>query len=155
MERLIPILTEDQRAAVIAAARSQLKACKGGPVPFRHQGRSLRGRDCIGLLAYAFGSFFAIADRTDYGRLPADRKLAQTLAEHFGPPIWTRPVKMENLRPGDVVTMDWGAEEAHVALVVDHPHGVGLVHSYASAKRVIEHRIDALVLSRISAVYSP
>lgn len=153
--RLIPELDDYERAHVIAVARSLLTAHKGGPVPFRHQGRTLRGLDCIGVLAYAFGSLgYPIEDRIDYGRLPADRKLAASLSDHFGQPIAKSP-RMEQLRPCDVVTMSWGAEECHVALVVDHPHGVGMVHAYASSKRVIEHRIDDLVLSRIHSVFRP
>lgn len=158
--RVVPPLSDDQKSEVIAAARTLLTARKHAlyrfqAVPFRHQGRTLRGMDCIGVLVYAFGKAgFVLNDRTDYGRLPANRKLAASMVEHFGEAL-PGPYRMEDLRPGDLVTMSWGAEECHVALIVDHPYGIGMLHAYNSAQRVVEHRVDDLVLKRITAVYRP
>lgn len=156
MDRIIPPLNDTQKVMVMAAARALLTVANGGPVPFRHQGRTIRGIDCIGVLAAAFGVLgYPIEDRTDYGRLPADRKLSASLQLHFGEPVLRAPVAAGALQPCDVVTMAWGAENSHVGLVVPHPHGVGLVHAYLSAQRVIEHRIDDLWRSRITEVYRP
>lgn len=156
MDRIIPPLSDDEKAQVIAAARALLTVVNGRAVPFRHQGRTLRGIDCIGVLAAAFGVLgYPIEDRTDYGRLPADRKLSASLELHFGPPVQRGPVPADVLQPCDVVAMAWGSENTHVGLVVPHPHGVGLVHAYLSAQRVIEHRIDDLWRSRITEVYRP
>lgn len=154
MNRLIPPLDADQKAQVIARARQLLTANpKGGPVRFRHQGRTVRGIDCIGLLAWAFAGY-ANADRTDYGRLPADRKLDASMRQHFGEPL-PRPVRLANLVPGDVLTMHWGAEAGHVALVTDHPNGVGIIHAWLSAGCVIEHGLVARDFARVLEVFRP
>lgn len=155
--RLVPPLSAPEKEAVVLAARALLTADRGAPVRFRHQGRTLKGLDCIGVIVHAFtAAGFNMVDRTDYGRMPAQRKLAESLAQHFGPPVLqAAPVKPVDLQVGDVVAMAWGDEEAHVGLVVDHPYGVGIIHAYAIAKRVIEHRIDPLVASKIVGVYRP
>jgi cell wall-associated NlpC family hydrolase len=143
--RAIPPLTPEQRLALVAAARSLVGT------PFRHQGRTRRGCDCIGLVVLSFALIgLAGRDRTDYGKQPAKRKLAQALEDNFGPPHG------EPLEPGDIVAMEWGAEEAHVALVSDHPDwGLGLIHSYASAGKVIEHGLIPQHLDLITLRFRP
>lgn len=143
MNRIIPPLTEEQRAALIAAARSFLGA------PFRHQGRRPKAMDCIGLLGLSFTAIgFPITPRTDYGRLPAHKKLQKELAAHLGEPVAGPPL------PGDVVSMKWSGDENHVAIVTPHPErAFGLIHSYADAQRVIEHGADALWTDRITGIY--
>lgn len=50
---------------VVRSARKYLR------VPFRHQGRSYRGLDCLGLLSMAFQDMgLTVRDRTDYSREP-------------------------------------------------------------------------------------
>lgn len=150
--RLVPQLTDAQRAGVIASAR-KLRGLK-----FRHQGRTTRGIDCIGVLVVAFkGAGIKLKDRIDYGKLPANRKLAQSLWQHFGLPVkhGRKRIQPSDLQPGDIATMHWGDEECHVGLIVDHPHGVGMVHAYNNGQGVIEHGVDALWASRMFAVYRP
>lgn len=144
-------MARQSAAVAIAAARAMLG------VPFRHQGRTLRGIDCIGLLVRAMrAAGFDITDRTDYGRTPGDRKLAQSLVQHFGRPLFHKPVRPEQLQPGDIVAMSWGLQEAHVGLVTDHPHHrIGLIHSLKDKEKVVEHGLDALVASKISLVFRP
>lgn len=146
--RLIPALSEGEKLAFIHSVRSLKTAVKGKPVRFRHQGRTLRGIDCIGLIVLGFrGIGIHLADRTDYGRLPAQRKLDDSLQEHFGPPV-TGP-----LQPADILSMSWGAESGHVAVVSDHPDGLGIIHCYRNAACVIEHRLAEHHLSLITAAY--
>lgn len=157
MSRLVPVLDESEKALVIAHARSLLVAKNGGPVKFRHQGRTLKGVDCIGVIALSFAALgYEIHDRVDYGKLPAQRKLAAAMEEHFGPPVHVAPVTVEQLQPGDVIAMSWGEEEAHVALVVDHPeYRVGVVHAYKNSLRVIEHGVIQPFADKILGVYRP
>jgi cell wall-associated NlpC family hydrolase len=144
MSRLIEPLTADERLGLIAAARSFMGA------PFRHQGRTAEGMDCIGLLGLSFALIGKLLrDRTDYGRIPAHKKLQRELAEHFGPPVPGDPV------PGDVVSLAWAGEPCHVAIVTPHPdRGIGLIHCYLHSQRVIEHGIDPKWRSRICGRYS-
>jgi len=143
MSRMIESLSADERQALIAAARSFLS------VPFRHQGRTVQGIDCIGLLVLSFAVIGKpLSNRIDYGRTPSNAKLEVSLVEHFGPAIAGEP------EPGDVVSMRWGGEVCHVGIVTPHPdRGIGLIHCYLSSQRVIEHGIDSIWRHRIVGVY--
>lgn len=150
--RLIPEQPPAMREAVIAAARSFI-GC-----PWRHQGRTERGMDCIGMVSLAFrkAGITPPGDRIDYGRRPHNKRLSAGLTDHFG-----EPVSDGSLMAGDVVTMRWSGEENHVALVTDHPHGLGVIHCYAFAPggarggRVIEHRLSNDWRNRIVEVWRP
>lgn len=143
MSRIIPPLTEEQRAALIISARSMLG------MKFRHQGRTTRAADCLGFAALALaGIGIEIEPRTDYGRSPAHDLLARELENYLGPPINEVPL------PGDFVTCSWAVEPSHVALVTPHPaYGIGMIHCYLTAGKVVEHGIDPLWLTRIRGVY--
>lgn len=142
--RLIEPLSAPQKVALVVAARELVGT------PFRHQGRTRRGCDCIGLAVLAFARIgIRVQDRTDYGKLPAHRKLAATLEENLGPPHGF------SLEAADLVAMAWGSEEAHLAMVTDHPHGLGLIHSYANAGKVIEHRLIPEHISLVTLRFRP
>lgn len=51
--------------------------------------------------------------------------------------------------PGDVLLMRFDQNPQHVAIVSD----IGIIHSHASARRVVEHRLDDVWTQRIVAVY--
>lgn len=136
--------------AFIAAARS----FKGST--WAHQGRRPDRMDCIGLLVLAMAvAGRMLRDRTDYGMTPHRRKLRSELIDQIGPPV-------DAPAPGDVVTLKWSGEERHVAIVTDHPEGLGLIHCWRSAPgapigggKVVEHRMDAYWRSRIVDVFRP
>lgn len=136
MSRIVAPLTDAQRAEFLAVLRSHLGARWG------HQGRRASRMDCIGLVVLSLQDIgVKLEDRTDYGRTPSQRRLSAALTAHFGEPVC-------DLQPGDVVTMRWTGEENHVAVITDHPHGLGVIHCYAIAPggkpggRVIEHRLS-------------
>lgn len=129
--------TEAEVAQVLASARSMMGW------KWRHQGRKPAGIDCLGLVALSIAAVRPVRDREGYGRTPYNRQLRASLVEHFGP-----PVPRDEVRPGDVVTMSWTGEERHVAIVTDHPEGLGLIHCYSRAPggaaggRVVGHRLS-------------
>lgn len=146
MRAIGPPLSEEERVALIAAARSYLG------VPFRHQGRSARGLDCAGLVAV---SLVAIgrepADVTAYGREPLDQGLRAMCVANFG-----EPVSKDEMRPGDVPLMQFRGEPSHVGIVTAYPEGgLALIHSYAQIRKVVEHRIDPEWLGFITEVFRP
>lgn len=148
--RYVEPLTDIERVLFVQAARSLLTIRDGKPVTFRHQGRTLRGLDCIGALVWSLarvGRF--VRDRVDYGRLPAMRKLVEALTDNFGLPV------SEPMQTGDVVAQAWGDEEAHVAVVGDHPHGLSLIHCYANSGHMIEHRFDDHWRGLTTGVFRP
>jgi cell wall-associated NlpC family hydrolase len=148
--RLIAPLTAGEVPVVIAAARSLLTAHDGKRVPFRHRGRSVRGIDCIGLVAYAFAAAGReIRDRKDYGRDPVRDGLRGELVAHLGDPI-----PKAEMRPGDVLLMRWHQDGNHVALVTDYPlGGLAIIHALAQAGTVVEHRYAEPWVRRTAEVF--
>lgn len=100
-------------------------------VPYRHQGRSARGIDCVGLL-------LLIAERTgllalgeqpqNYGRLPT-----QALIER----LRTRCDPLHEPEAGAIIAIRWPGDRtpSHVAICT----GGTIIHAYMSAGRVVEH----------------
>lgn len=122
-------------ADFVAAARSYVG------VPFRHQGRTRHGVDCIGLVVCAARDIgLALADRTDYPRDP-NGLLPLEMARQFAP--------VESPQAGDILLMRFRGEPQHVAIMA----GATLIHGYASIGRVVEHGLDAKWRRRIVAAY--
>lgn len=148
MARLIKRLSAAERTAFIAVARSF------AGVPFRHRGRTERGVDCLGLVVVAMHAIGRqMQDRPAYGRDPTgDLGAMQEAARaHFG-----KPIALKNLRPGDVVLMQWHQQPTHVAIVTDNPNGLGLIHSLIKPiGRVVEHRLADPWPRRITEAYRP
>src|SRR5580765_1332200 len=117
--------TAAERQQVIDAARSFI-GC-----PWRHQGRTRRGIDCLGLVALSYGSVRPVVDRQGYGRVPYNGELRASLVEHFGQPVASAQVGISDLQPGDLLLMTWTSEPHHVAIVTPHPNGIGIIHSYS------------------------
>jgi len=160
MERIVPPLTDEQRVALVSAAREMLTAAPGGKaVKFRHQGRTLNGFDCVGMAVLCFQKLgIEVDDRIDYGRLPNRNRLEEVLIAHFGDPVQVRPrLVYEDLLPGDLVSMTWGDEDNHVGLVGDYPIAghVSIIHCYARKGRVVEHRLDPVYFALVTSVYRP
>jgi hypothetical protein len=129
---VIPKLTDDERLAFVANARALLGT------PFKHRGRSVRSLDCAGLPALALARMgHVIADLRVYGRNPHRDGLRAMVEANLGPPVDDDP------RPGDVLLMGWdGNPERHIAIVTDHPFGLGIIHTCSAFQRVIEHNLD-------------
>lgn len=141
--RIIPPLSEEQKVAFIAAARSYMG------VKFRHQGRTRRGVDCVGHVVLSLRDIgLSPNDRTNYGILPYEKQLEAVLRDHFGPPVAGAP------QPADVVLMKWAGEVCHTGIITPHPdYGIGIVHCYLSSQKVVEHGIDDTWRRRIVEVY--
>lgn len=129
---MIPKLSDSERLAFVAAARALLGT------PFKHHGRSVRSVDCAGLPALALAQLgHVIADLTVYGRNPHRDGLQGMVEANLGPPVDDEP------RVGDVVLMAWDtAEPRHIAIVTDHPNGLGIIHTCSAFRKVIEHSLD-------------
>jgi cell wall-associated NlpC family hydrolase len=124
------------RQQIVDEARAHL-GCR-----WIHQGRSRAGVDCVGLVirvAHALG--LSTFDTADYSRQPDPVRMRALLAEHMVP--ISRP------RIGDVLLMRFEHEPQHVAIVSD----IGIIHAYAQARRVVEHRLDDIWQSRIVGAY--
>lgn len=128
-------------------------------VPFVHQGRDLTGIDCVGAIVYAFqydGEVPAYPDQ------PVNGELELNLARVFGEPVRVhsreKPITLDDLRVGDVVSMQYRGPSRHVALIVPHvnlPGVLSVIHTDSMVERVTEHILDAKWVRRIVKVYRP
>ena len=136
-------------SALVNAARSYLGT------PWQHQGRSRNAIDCLGLLALSErDTGRAVADRTDYARVPNPDELQAGLQAHYGVPVAGAEPEMAALLPGDKLLLRYGRDAQHVAIVTDHKDTLGMIHAYAGANcRVTEHILDDKWRRRIVAVF--
>jgi hypothetical protein len=142
----------DQRLALLTAARGFLG------VPFAHQGRSRQGLDCLGLLMLSAeaaglridGRMPQAYDQRTYGHRPDCAYLERMLG------MCLRPVSLTHKRPGDVLLLRIEGRAQHLALVSDYPAAgsLGMIHAYAVARKVVEHRLDESWEAAIHGVYS-
>lgn len=130
---------------------------------FHHQGRLKAsmghggGCDCLGLLVGVAkelelkdqkGNPLSQWDERGYGHLPDGRKMRLIFEFLFN------EVPPETMREGDLLLMRFERSPQHVAIVSRHPEGGwGIIHALASARKVVEHRLDEIWRSRIVAVY--
>lgn len=129
--------------------------------PFVHQGRTVQGIDCVGALAYAFQYQGEVPA---YPEDPVNGELERELIRVFGQPqlyrasLLEHPVVIQDLRVGDVASMQYRGPARHVGLVGDYPYYEGqlsLIHTDAMLKKVTEHRLDHKWLRRIIGVWRP
>jgi cell wall-associated NlpC family hydrolase len=142
------MMTEQEIAEFVAEARRYVQLA----VRFRHQGRTVRGVDCAGLV---YVSLVAAGhdpiDCPAYGREPFEQGLRGYLVRNFG-----EPIPKDEMRQGDVVLMRFKGEPCHVAIIADYIHGgLSLIHSYATVRKCVEHRIDAEWDGYIVEVFRP
>lgn len=95
--------------------------------PFRLQGRTRDGLDCVGLIAVIHDLKDVAPD--NYGLRGVDRTAAEVLLRrHFKLRFDGAP------RPGDVLLLLPGSAQLHLGLWT----GSGLVHAHAGLRRVVE-----------------
>lgn len=130
----------EYRARIVACARSFLG------MRFVHQGRTEQGVDCLGLLlavAQQMGILFEglhplAMDVPTYSLRPDVQLLRQKL-DYF-----LVPIPIPEADAGDVVLLTIQGMPQHLAILSDYPESglLGMIHSYASARKVVEHRYD-------------
>lgn len=131
-------------------------------VPFVHQGRTLAGMDCVGALCYALQYE---GDVPSYPRDPVNGELERALRRLFGEPVFYRAnlrtdplVSNAQLRPGDVLSMQYAGPVRHVGVIGDYrpvPGELSLLHTSASVGRVVEHVFDERWRRRVVGVWRP
>lgn len=133
--------TRDQ---IVAEARTWLNT------PWQHQAR-LRGIgvDCAGLclgVGWALGLIPKGMDETGYGREPDGTLLA--IADKFANVVDTPSF-------GDVVVIAFEGRPMHFGILARTADGAdSLIHAYATARKVVEHRLDATWRARVVRGYT-
>lgn len=99
-------------------------------VPFRHQGRSRKGADCIGFLggvANRFGA--ALTLPTDYTLNPDPVRFKNDLQKHF------QEIPVSRAIWGDLLLIRYRGKSTHLAMRTKE----GIIHSSNLYKKVVEH----------------
>lgn len=148
MRAIGPLLTDDERQAFIAEARTYVAEA----VRFRHRGRSRHGVDCAGLLLASMAAIGRpIADLEAYGREPLGGGLRAMLVANLG-----EAIPKAEMQPGDVALMRFRGEPSHVGLLGDYLYGgLSLIHTFAQIRKVVEHRLDSEWNDYILEVFRP
>jgi cell wall-associated NlpC family hydrolase len=121
---------------LVTAAREYLGT------PFKHQGRSIRGIDCGGLLVLACKDIgIELDDIGGYSRMPD----GITMKAEFDRQL----VRVAEAQAGDVYIMAFFKHPQHVAIVTD----IGIIHAFEGVDKVVEHNLDARWKSRIKGIY--
>lgn len=125
---------------IITAARARVG------VRFAHQGRGEQALDCLGLL-------LDVARELNV-RLRDDQLLSSEIPTYGARPDTVllkarldaalEPVDRASVRPADIVLLKVDGSPRHLAILSDYPipGELGMIHAYAPARQVIEHRYD-------------
>lgn len=138
-------------AKIIAQARGWIGT------PYHHQARLKGvGCDCLGLvvgvadelgLKHEDGRALSSFDETDYSRQPDGERLTRMLQSVL------HEVPKEEAAPGDLALFTIERNPQHVGLLTEYEGDLGVIHSYAPSRKVVEHRLDKKWQQRIIKVF--
>lgn len=129
---------------------------------FHHQGRLKKtathggGVDCLGLLVGVArelalkdrqGRLLFQHDEPDYSHYPDTEKLRRKLAALL------TEIPQAEMQLGDILLLDTAGSPQHLAIVTDYADGIGIIHAYAQARKVVEHALDEYWQGKIVQVY--
>ncbi len=130
---------------------------------FAHQGRRRAeenhpgGVDCLGLLAGVAhelnlsardGSPLCSHDVLSYSKSPDGALLQARLAALLF------PVMIKDARPGDIALFALDGQPQHLAILTSYaPDVLGMIHAYAPARKVVEHRLDESWRKNLVSLY--
>ena len=136
---------------IVCHARSWLNT------PFHHQARLKGvGCDCLGLivgvvdemgLKDASGVLLSSYDEVTYSREPDGAYLTQKLTGLL------EEVPIADARAGDLALFKVRENPQHLAILTNYEGGLGMIHSFAPSRRVVEHRLDDEWQSRLIKVF--
>ena len=120
-------------------------------VPWRHQGRSRRGVDCVGFILLALKALnIPTVEITGYTRNPDGVALKEIMDKQPSLTSVSPPY-----RRGDIVLFRIRKEPQHVALLTESStSALGMIHSYnGGEKKVVEHDFADYWKNKIISVY--
>lgn len=123
--------------------------------PFRHRGRGPKYFDCAGVVKESYRlNGVELPDFLLYGKEPHDDGLINRVTEALGEPVAVAPVRVEQLRVGDVVVSRFAVQPHHVAILCDYfLGGLSRVHACGHNGRVIEQRLSPDMIHQITHVF--
>lgn len=127
-------------------------------VPFVHQGRSLKGIDCIGGLAWIleYGD-----ELPAYPRDPVGGELERELERVLGTPVMefnrVRPMTtLDGIEPCDILSMQYAGPIRHVGIAVPHvaiKGALSIVHTDSNVGCTTECLFDDYWMRRVMKVW--
>lgn len=136
------------REKIVSAARAEIGT------PFRHQGR-IPGKalDCAGLVIVVADKIGAeYRDQQGYSNRPSGGLLESALDGQSG----LERIEINDRKAGDVLLMRFNSDPQHLAIfagLVDVYQAEGIIHAWAQARKVCEHRMSDEWRSRIVRAY--
>lgn len=121
------------RLNVVEEARTWLE------VPWVHQGRSIYGVDCAGLIvvvAKKLGLMDAKYDKTNYQRSTTGTDFLKPFKELFD----QKPILQA--RPGDIMLFRDAAYPCHSTIVGERRGKITIIHANRLMKKVVEEDLD-------------
>ena len=123
-------------------------------VPWRHQGRSRLGIDCIGLVTIAAAmiegpAMVAKHDRRDYARRPTRYDLADAFD------VFCDRITLADAQDGDVLVFADGPYPCHVGVAATKDGMRTVIHAAARLRKVKEEPLSDFWLTRLTHVYRP
>lgn len=125
--------------------------------PFHHQARLKKvGCDCLGLIVGVVdelelkdknGVRLAAYDEVTYSKEPDGEYLIKKLVDVL------IEIPPEEMRAGDLALFKVRENPQHLAILTDYEGGFGMIHSFAPARRVVEHRLDDDWRARLVKVF--
>jgi len=136
---------------IIAGARSWIDT------PFHHQARLKGvGCDCLGFLIGvasvldlrdASGMPLAAYDEVAYSKEPDGAYLTQKLMSLLP------EIPLAHASAGNIALFKVRENPQHLAILTNYEGGLGMIHSFAPSRRVVEHRLDDEWKSRMIKVF--
>ncbi len=136
---------------IIAQARTWIGT------PYHHQARLKGvGCDCLGLvvgvaselkLTDETGKLLSSFDQTNYSTQPDGQLLTGKLQALLN------EIPIADKAPGDLALFKIDGNPQHMGLLSDFEGGIGVIHSYVSSGKVVEHRLDKKWEQRIVKVF--
>jgi NlpC/P60 family putative phage cell wall peptidase len=125
--------------------------------PFVHQAR-LKGKgcDCLGLIVGVVdelglvdesGRLLSSYDEINYSKEPDGKYLIQKLSQIL------EEVEASQIQVGDLALFKMGNNPQHLAIISEYQGGLGMIHCYAQARKVVEHRFDENWQKRLYKIF--
>ena len=119
-------------------------------VPWKHQGRTKKGVDCVGFLLLGFKHIGVHIDEIKgYARTPDGKKLKEVMDNQPNLDI------VYDIQVGDILLLRMRHDPQHVALITESKTAeFGMIHSYnGGEKKVVEHDLADYWKQKIVSIY--
>lgn len=117
--------------------------------PYKHQGRSVNGIDCVGILVL-LGNELDVYHESErrYSRNPKSFGIKQEMEK-----ILVK-IDKKDIKYGDILLFRMITDPQHVGVVTEYSEqSFGIVHCYQSVGKVVEHRLNDKWIDRIVQAY--